>query len=60
MRLDEERSYDKMLTLCTSNQYVKDMWQVLLGYNVKKCNLIQDDAKGEAEARAVGNIVFVL
>jgi hypothetical protein len=60
MRLDEERSYDKMLTLCTSNHYVKDMWQVLLGYNVKKWNLIQDDAKGVAGARAVGNVVFVI
>ena len=59
MRLDEERSYDKMLTLCTSKKYVKDMWQVLLGYKIKKWNLIQDDAKGVAGARAVGNVVFV-
>jgi hypothetical protein len=60
MRLDEERSYDKMLTLCTSNQYVKDMWQVLLGYKIKKWNLIQDDAKGVAGARAVATVVFVI
>jgi hypothetical protein len=60
MRLDEERSYDKMLTLCTSNHYVKDMWQVLLGYKIKMWNLIQDDAKGVVGARAVATVVFVI
>jgi hypothetical protein len=59
MQLDDERSYDMMLTLCTSNQYVKDMWQVLLGHIIKKWNLIQDDATGVAGARAVADVVFV-
>jgi hypothetical protein len=59
MQLDEERSYDKMLTLCTSNKYVKDFWQVLLGHKIKKWHLIEDDTKGVPGARAVGNVVFV-
>jgi hypothetical protein len=61
MQADEERDYNKMLTLCTSNlnKYVKDFWQVLLGNNIKKWNLIKDDAEGVAGARAIGNVVFV-
>jgi hypothetical protein len=59
MRLDEERSYDRMLALCVSTKYVKDMWQVLLGHKIKKWNLIEDDVKGVAGARAVADVVFV-
>jgi hypothetical protein len=60
MQLDEQRSYEKMLALCTSNKYVKDFWQVLLGHKIKQWNLIEDDAKGVPGARAVADVVFVL
>ena len=59
MELDTKRDYDKMLTLCSSGEYVQGLWHVLISYNVKKWNLIDDDAKGLAKARAVGDVVFV-
>jgi hypothetical protein len=60
MQHDEERVYSKMLVLCTTGKYVRDFWQVLLGYKIKEWNLIQDDTKGrDAKARAVGDAVFV-
>jgi hypothetical protein len=60
MQLDEERRYKAMLTLCTSTQYVKDFWHVLLGHTVKEWHLTDDDAKGaDAEARALADVVFI-
>ena len=53
MELDTKRDYDKKLTLCSSGEYVQGLWHVLISYNVKKWNLIDDDAKGLVEARAV-------
>ena len=58
MRLDNERDYDKMLTLCTSGKYVKDFWHVMTGHNIKKWHIIEDDA-ALAKAVAVGDAVFV-
>jgi hypothetical protein len=58
MQLDEERDYNRMLVLCTTGKYVKDFWQVLLGFKIKEWNLIQDDANGVAKARAVADVVF--
>jgi hypothetical protein len=58
MQLDEERDYSKMLVLCTTGKYVKDFWQVLLGFKIKEWNLIQDDANGVAQADTVAEVVF--
>jgi hypothetical protein len=59
MELDDKRDYDNMLTLCTSGKYVKDFWHVLMGHNIKKWHLIEDDTRGVAKARTVGNAIFV-
>ena len=59
MELDTKRDYDKMLTLCSAGEYMQDFWHVLTGFNVNKWNFVDDDFKGLARARAVGDVVFV-
>lgn len=57
-KLDKGGKYSDMLPLCNRGEYVKDVWRVLLGTNLRKWNLLDDDRRGIAAAKVVADVVF--